>query len=154
MQKANEPIWFNRESTDNNLPRTSIFVGTPCHSEVSIHYTQALIEFQQACFKKKLSVSFHLIKSSLVTQGRNLCVAGFLESDATHLLFIDSDIYFHAKSIFAMLDADKDIISVPYPLKTLMWEKAFDKMKKGQIKEPNDIRKACLLYTSPSPRDS
>ena len=55
-----------------------MFVATPVHSEVSIHYTQALIEFQQECFKKKLKVSFHLIKSSLVTQGRNLSVAGFL----------------------------------------------------------------------------
>ena len=93
-----------------------------------------------------MRVSFHLIKSSLVTQGRNLCVAGFLESNATHLLFIDSDIYFQAKSIFAMLKADKHIISVPYPLKTLMWEKAFNKMQQGKIKHPDDIRRALHTY--------
>ena len=33
-------------------------------------------------WRKKLKQSFHLIKSSLVTQGRNLCVAAFLESKA------------------------------------------------------------------------
>ena len=108
-----------------------ILIGTPVHSDVSIHYTQALLEFQQECFKKKIGLSFSLIKSSLVTQGRNLCVASFLESDATHLLFIDSDIYFQAKSIFSMLKADKDIIGVPYPVKTLMWEKAFEKNAEG-----------------------
>ena len=124
-EKAIEPLWKDSEDKFKNI---QLFVATPVHSEVSIHYTQALIEFQQECFKKKLKVSFHLIKSSLVTQGRNLSVAGFLESKATHLLFIDSDIYFQSKSIFTMLEANKDIISVPYPLKTLMWDKAFKKM--------------------------
>ena len=142
-EKAVEPLWVEEPEDYKNF---QLFVATPVHSEVSIHYTQALIEFQQMCFKKKLKVSFHLIKSSLVTQGRNLSVAGFLESKATHLLFIDSDIYFQGKSIFSMLKADKHVISVPYPLKTLMWEKAFQKMKEGRIKSPDDIRRALHTY--------
>ena len=142
-QKATEPLWLEKVDEFKNI---ELFVATPVHSEVSIHYTQALIEFQQMCFKKKLKVSFHLIKSSLVTQGRNLSVAGFLESKATHLLFIDSDIYFQGKSIFSMLKADKHIISVPYPLKTLMWDKAFQKMREGRIKSADDIRRALHTY--------
>ena len=142
-EKAIEPLWVEEPEDYKNF---QLFVATPVHSEVSIHYTQALIEFQQMCFKKKLKVSFHLIKSSLVTQGRNLSVAGFLESKATHLLFIDSDIYFQGKSIFSMLKADKHIISVPYPLKTLMWDKAFQKMQEGRIKSADDIRRALHTY--------
>jgi|TARA_R100000030_G_scaffold53472_1_gene40192 hypothetical protein len=142
-EKATEPLWVEEPEDYKNF---QLFVATPVHSEVSIHYTQALIEFQQMCFKKKLKVSFHLIKSSLVTQGRNLSVAGFLESKATHLLFIDSDIYFQGKSIFSMLKADKHIISVPYPLKTLMWDKAFQKMREGRIKSADDIRRALHTY--------
>ena len=142
-EKATEPLWKESKEEFKDI---EVFVATPVHSEVSIHYTQALIEFQQECFKKKLKVSFHLIKSSLVTQGRNLSVAGFLESKATHLLFIDSDIYFQGKSIFTMLKADKHIISVPYPLKTLMWEKAFKKMQEGKIKSADDIRRALHTY--------
>ena len=142
-EKSIEPLWKENKDQYKDI---EVFVATPVHSEVSIHYTQALIEFQQMCFKKKLKVSFHLIKSSLVTQGRNLSVAGFLESKATHLLFIDSDIYFQGKSIFSMLKADKHIISVPYPLKTLMWEKAFQKMQEGRIKSADDIRRALHTY--------
>ena len=142
-EKSIEPLWKENKDQYKDI---EVFVATPVHSEVSIHYTQALIEFQQECFKKKLKVSFHLIKSSLVTQGRNLSVAGFLESKATHLLFIDSDIYFQGKSIFTMLKADKHIISVPYPLKTLMWEKAFKKMQEGKIKSADDIRRALHTY--------
>ena len=148
-ETAIKPLW----KTDTGQSKEIIFVGTPVHSEVSIHYTQALIELQQECFKKKVPISFHLNKSSLVTQGRNLCVAGFLESNATHLLFIDSDIYFQSKSIFSMLAADKDIISVPYPLKTLMWDKAYEKMQQGKIKSADDIRRALHTYPMKVPND-
>ncbi len=151
-EKAIEPLWKEQQDEFKNF---EVFVATPVHSDVSIHFTQALIEFQKDCFYKKLKVSFHLVKSSLVTQGRNLSVAGFLESKATHLLFIDSDIYFQGKSIFTMLKADKHIISVPYPLKTLMWDKAFKKMQEGRIKTPDDIRKALHTYPMkvPNPND-
>ncbi|QGZ17707.1 hypothetical protein HTVC023P_gp78 [Pelagibacter phage HTVC023P] len=153
FEKATTPLW--KKDSDKKIEKSpyEIFVGTPVHSDVTIHYTQALIEFQGECFKRKTKVSFHMMKSSLVTQGRNLCVAGFLESPATHLLFIDSDIYFQAKTIFKMLEADKDIISVPYPLKTLMWDKAFDKMKQGKIKSGNDIRRALHTYPMKVPDD-
>ena len=149
FEKATKPLWktaVKELKSKKDKPTPQIFLASPVHSDVSMHYTKALLEFQQECFKEKIQVQFQLIKSSLVTQGRNLCVAGFLESKATHLLFIDSDIYFQGKSIFAMLNADKDIISVPYPLKTLMWEKAFRKMQEGKIKTPDDIRRALHTY--------
>ena len=67
------------KDTDKIIQKSphEIFVGTPVHSDVTIHYTQALIEFQGECFKEKIKVSFHMMKSSLVTQGRNLCVQVF-----------------------------------------------------------------------------
>jgi len=145
MQKPNEPIWFNKDKTvvenkdtyqtiktntvtEINIGEQSphkIMVCTPCHSDVSMHYTQAVLKFQQACWAKKIQVSFTLLKSSLVTQGRNLCVAEMLnhEDNYTHLLFIDSDIDFNSETIFKMLDFDKDVIGVPYPMKTLNWDK-------------------------------
>ena len=124
-----------------------IFVATPVHDQCSIHYAQGLLEFQQLCFKKNVEVTFQIMKSSLVTQGRNLCVSGFIESNCTHMLFVDSDILFNAESIFKMIERDKDVIAIPYPLKTLMWDKAFKKMQNGEIKKPDDIRK--WLHTYP-----
>ena len=73
----------------------SLFVATPVHSDVSIHYFKACLEFQKECFVRKIPVMFQVMKSSLVTQGRQLCVSGFMESDCTHMLFIDSDISFN-----------------------------------------------------------
>jgi len=111
-----------------------IFVATPVHSDVSIHYFKACLEFQKECFIRKIPVMFQVMKSSLVTQGRQLCVSGFMESDCTHLLFIDSDISFNFKMIERMINYDKDICLVPYPIKGL----DFDKIKK-RIKEGCDI---------------
>jgi len=147
------PIWKNNNqprSTDNVLkkqPPYSIFVATPVHDQCSIHYAQGLLEFQKECMKRNVDVAFQIMKSSLVTQGRNLCVSGFLDSGLTHMLFVDSDILFNAESIFKMIERDKDVIAIPYPLKTLMWDKAFNKMKKGEIKKGDDIRR--WLHTYP-----
>ena len=143
--KATVPMWKSDKELNLKNP-ISLFVATPVHSDCSIHYTQALLELQKVCLNKGIPITFQLMKSSLVTQGRNLCVAGFLESNCTHMLFVDSDIYFHANSIISMLKKEKDLISIPYPLKTLMWDKALEKMKKGELKNEEDIRKSLHTY--------
>ena len=70
-----------------------------------------------------------LMKSSLVTQGRNLCVSEFLNSGYTHLLFIDSDILFNADSIFKMIEKDQEVLSIPYPMKVIQWDKVLNKWR-------------------------
>ena len=170
MQKPNEPIWFNKDKTvvenkdtyqtiktntvtEINIGEQSsykIMVCTPCHSDVSMHYAQAVLKFQQACWVKKIQVSFTLLKSSLVTQGRNLCVAEMLnhEDNYTHLLFIDSDIDFNSETIFKMLDFDKDIIGVPYPMKTLSWDKIWKRnnLKQTTINSGDDLSKIGFTF--------
>ena len=125
MQDANKPIWINQEPVKKTNNRTCIYLATPVHSECSVHYTLALLNFQLECHKRDIDVSFALLKSSLVTQGRNLCVSNFLEiqDPYTHFLFIDSDIEFQAETIFKMIEADKEVIAAPYPLKDINWEK-------------------------------
>jgi len=136
MQDPNKPIWIdseNKKITTINLEEAfkdkkspiSIYVATPVHSECSIHYTQSLLTFQLACLQQNIKVSFSLLKSSLVTQGRNLCVSNFMESEDSysHFLFIDSDIDFEPETIFKMIEADKEVIAAPYPLKAIDWDK-------------------------------
>ena len=176
MSKPNEPIWFNKDKSvvanddtyqtiktnkvNSNENVTEINIGdisphrimvcTPCHSDVSMHYTQAVLKFQQECWKKKIHCSFTLLKSSLVTQGRNLCVAETLNhpDKYTHLLFIDSDIDFNAKTIFKMLDFDKDIIGVPYPMKTLSWDKMWRRInfKENAVSSAKDLAKSGFTF--------
>jgi len=173
MPKPNEPIWFNVDKTETanddtyqtiktnkvenkmveiNLGTSphKIMVCTPCHSDVSMHYCQAVLKFQMACSNEGIQCSFTLLKSSLVTQGRNLCVAEFLnhEDKYTHLLFIDSDIDFDHKPIFKMLEFDKDIISLPYPMKLLSWDKIWRRLntKEDAISNEKDLATAGFTY--------
>jgi len=146
MQDPSKPIWFKEDQPEQNKTQElkpkkfSIFVGTPVHGDVSIHYLQACLDFQKHCIKNNVLVSFQVMKSSLVTHGRNLCVSSFMESSHTHLLFVDSDIEFQTQSIFKMIASDKDVISVPYPLKQMFWEKAWERMSKGDIKNAKDLK--------------
>ena len=152
MQDPSKPIWFKKPEEVENInkeEKISIMVCTPVHSEVSMHYTQALLEFQKFCMLKNIWVSFVILKSSLVTQGRNLCVANFLNADHkyTHLLFIDSDINFTPESIFEMIALDREVIAIPYPMKTINWDKV-DRLSK-EIKYKNSTELSTLGFTYP-----
>jgi hypothetical protein len=144
----NKPIWINKKQ-EKPKKNISIFVATPVHSECSIHYTQSLLQFQQTCMLNNIYVTFTLLKSSLVTQGRNLCVNGLLEAGDKYdyLLFIDSDIEFRYETIMKMIEADKDIIACPYPLKNLDWHKISKRIKRGESVEPGAL--ATKGYTWP-----
>jgi len=150
----NQPIWFNKEpTTEINLNTINknvkkIFVATPCHSDVTMHYCQSVLTFQKDCMQKNILVSFSLLKSSLVQQGRNLCVAEFLNDPENYdyLLFIDSDIDFQSETIFTMMDKDKDIIACPYPMKTLDWDKSWKRLNDEKIDEANHLQKAGFTF--------
>ena len=45
MPDPSKPLWLNEER------ELGIYVATPVHSYVSIHYTQSLLEFQKACIE-------------------------------------------------------------------------------------------------------
>ncbi len=154
MQDPSKPIWFKKVNEENktvvNLgrPTTRLYVATPVHSECSIHYTQSLLKFQQLCIMNNIMVSFSLLKSSLVTQGRNLCVANFLgdPNDPTHLLFIDSDIDFRFETILKMLKFDKEVIAAPYPMKHIHWEQIWERLQQGKIKTKDELMRAGFIY--------
>ena len=148
MQDPSKPIWFNKNINERVIdisePKYKIFVATPVHSECSIHYTQALLKFQKQCMMNSIMVSFSLLKSSLVTQGRNLCVANFLKDpiNYTHLLFIDSDIDFKFDTIMKMLKFDREVIATPYPMKHIHWDQIWDRVQKGKIKNIEELKRA------------
>ena len=151
MIENHEPIWFtdgprNTEQNKDFKPYT-LLVATPVHSDVSMHYTQSLLHLQKWCFHNKVRIGFQLMKSSLITQGRNMCVAEFLKKDFTHLLFIDSDIAFNEGAAGRLIEANKDVISIPYPLKDMNWDKGFKMIQEGKIKSALDLKnKAFYRY--------
>jgi hypothetical protein len=155
MQDASRAIWFKKEEvktetiqTDSfNFNNVKLLVATPVHSEVSIHYTESLLTLQGMGNSLGLTIDFLLLKSSLVTQGRNLCVANFLnKKEYTHMLFIDSDISFDPSCVVKLLKCDKDVISIPYPMKTINWNKVHGRVQDDKNISMEDLSKSGFTY--------
>ena len=121
-----------------------LMVCTPVHSSVSVFYTKACLDLQKKFISDGIEIEFQQIRSSLVTEGRNLCVAAFLNSDYSHMLFVDSDIEFSVKSVIRLFNSNYEIALIPYPKKLVSDEK----FKKDIIARPNhNIRTLGLQYS-------
>ena len=96
-----------------------LFVATPVHSEVSLHFMKSCLDLQKECLLNQTNITFQLMKSSLVTQGRNLCVASFLDSNADAMVFIDADISFSVRSIYRLFSCPYEVSLIAYPMKTI-----------------------------------
>jgi hypothetical protein len=121
--------------------KKSLFVATPMYGGMCAgYYTQSIMELNIALQKAGIQAAYSfMFNESLITRARNALTKGFLKSDATHLMFIDSDIKFRANDILAMLEADKDIICGIYPKKEINWLSVKQAMDAGV---PNDQLKA------------
>ena len=111
-----------------------LMVCTPVHSEVCLHYMKSCLDLQKECLLNNTSITFQLMKSSLVTQGRNLCVAAFISSKCQQMCFIDADIAFSVRSIYRLFECPYEVTLVPYPMKTV----DANKFRKDDIKRPSD----------------
>ena len=161
MQDASKPIWFKKEEVNTNISNEDVkidigdldfkkmrlLVATPVHSEVSMHYAESLLTLQGTGHSLGLVIDFLLLKSSLVTQGRNLCVSNFLnKKEYTHMLFIDSDISFDPSSVFKLLRCNKDVISIPYPMKTINWNKVHGRIQDQKDININDLSRSGFMF--------
>ena len=118
----------------NEINKDHLMVCTPVHSEVSIHYMKACLDLQKECILNKTKITFQLMKSSLVTQGRNLCASAFMNSDAAQMLFIDSDIEFSTRSVYRLFKSAHEVSLIPYPMK----QKTDAKFRKDFETRPDD----------------
>ena len=84
------------------------------------------------------------LNESLITKTRNLLTHSFLNSDCTHLLFIDSDIGFDADQLIRFMKTDKPVLCGVYPKKNLNWSKVTNAVRSGI--PPNNLLRHSLDY--------
>jgi GT2 family glycosyltransferase len=99
----------------------NVFFATPCYGGLlTDQYFLSMFRATQELIKHGINFRITTLRNeSLITRGRNILTAMFLDSGASHLFFIDADIEFQADSIVRMLAMDKDIIAGAYPKKSL-----------------------------------
>lgn len=100
-----------------------VFIATPMYGGMAAAtYTMSLVHTPAVFFKHGVGLDFSCASNdSLVTRARNYLTFQFLNSPATHLMWIDADIGFDPLDIIKMVQADKDIVCGIYPKKEIHW---------------------------------
>ena len=140
---------FEVKVSIEELRKRKLFLATPMYGGNCVGmYTRAIADLSAVCAKYGIPLQLYfLFNESLITRARNYCADEFLRSDATHMLFIDSDIGFNPQDVLALLamqddDSDYDVIGAPYPKKCISWEKIKMAVDKGVADEdPNKLEK-------------
>ena len=94
--------------------KPSIYLATICYGgQAHAEYMAALLAFRPACAARGVDLQIDLAAGeALVGRGRATLMAKFLATDATHLLFAESDRAFDTKEVFRLLDANQDVSEV------------------------------------------
>jgi hypothetical protein len=110
-----------------------IFIATPMYGGLCVGgYTVGLLNSVQEFMRNGMQMYYaHMVNESLITRARNTLAYDFLDTDATHLMFIDADITFNPADIISMVKADKDIICGLYPKKEMNWKTVAEAVKSG-----------------------
>lgn len=142
------------EVTTEELRKYSIMVGTPMYGgQCDGLFCKSTNELATLCTQHGISLRFYyLFNESLIQRARNYVVDEFLRSDATHLMFIDADIGFKASDVLALLAIQTaypdqyDILTAPYPKKTIAWEKVKQAVDRGFAENPFDLANFAADY--------
>ena len=97
--------------------KPKVYVATPCYDMMRVETCVSLLDTFSALGGSGIECRFKSVKTSLVTHGRNLLTAGFLDSGFDYMLFVDADVAFKPVAVMRMLVPKKDIICTPYRIK-------------------------------------
>ena len=135
------------EMTTDELRKYSIFLGTPMYGgNCSGMFCKSTSDLSKLCAQHGIELQeYFLFNESLVQRARNYVVDEFLRSKCTHMIFVDADIGFNPKDVLTLLalqvsDPEKyQIMTAPYPKKTIAWEKVKTAVKNGKAENPTDL---------------
>ena len=133
----------------SELQKRKLFVATPMYGGACAGmFTRSVADLSAICAKYQIPLQLYfLFNESLITRARNYCVDEFMRSEATHLMFIDSDIGFNPQDVLALLalmtdESPYDVMGGPYPKKCISWEKIKQAVDKGVAdKDANVLEK-------------
>lgn len=99
--------------------KPKIFVGTPCYNGAyAAGYVIGLMALGRRAVKGEFDLVYppH-IGDSLVTRARNGVLHTFLQTDCTHLMWIDDDITFTPDDVLSLVNSGYDFTCGAYPKK-------------------------------------
>ena len=105
--------------------KDKLFIPVICYNHTAnTEYMISLIKLTHHLRDNNIEYClFPIVFESLIPRARNAAVAHFLNSDYSHLFFIDSDIEFDPESVIKLLRHNKKVISGVYPKKYQVLER-------------------------------
>lgn len=141
-----DPNAFKLQVSVEELRKKKLFLATPMYGGQNAGmFNRSVADLSAMCAMYQIPLQiYYLFNESLITRARNYCVDEFLRSNATHLMFIDSDIGFDPKDVLALLalqsdESEYDVIGGPYPKKCVAWEKIKRAVDKGVADEDPNV---------------
>lgn len=124
----------------DDVRKNKFFVATPCYGgQLMEPYFRSTVKLMTFFNQHHIPLAFGTIANeSLVTRARNVLLAYFLNSDYTHLLFIDADIEFQVEDVLKLYAADKDVAVGAYPKKGVAWQRIKENILNNPSKELTD----------------
>ena len=132
-----------------DVRQRKLFLAVPMYGgQCAGMFARSVADLTSLCTQYGIQLQLYfLFNESLITRARNYCADEFMRSNATHLMFIDSDIGFNPNDVIALLalqddSSPYDVIGGPYPKKCISWEKIKLAVDKGVADEdPNTLEK-------------
>jgi len=127
------------------MTQKTLFIATPMYGGLcNGSYTLGMLLMPGVLGGAGIGMQYaHMMNESLITRARNSLAHDFLNTDCTHMMFIDADIGFNPADILPMIQADKDIICGLYPKKEINWVQVEAAVKAGvpadQLKDHTGI---------------
>ncbi len=114
----------------------SIMIGLPCLDWIK---TETVFSFFQNASTIDYPAYIHFQKGVYVHDARNKIVKKFLESTASHLMFVDSDIQFPSDGINKLMKLDKDIAGGIYFRRQVPHLPTINRIKGKALEIPTDF---------------
>jgi len=121
-----------------------IAYGGLVHSDFMMSMTSLFLHMSQ---KQMLATTRPIWFESLISRGRNAGAAFTLSTDATHLMFVDTDVSFDPKDFFRLLSLDKDVAVGLYPKKYIS-DRKMDILFKKYSEPPKIWRNLATDFSS------
>lgn len=114
--------------------QTKIFLAVPMYGgQCTGVFVQSLLALQGLFSSQGITLCCaFMFNESLITRARNNLAHQFLETDCTHLLFIDADMKFFAEDVFRMVVTDKDLMVAICPKKEINWGTVKEAAMRGE----------------------
>lgn len=96
---------------------TKLFIATPAFDgKVNVSYACSLAETRHYMAVHAIECVIRIHTSgSLLVRERNDLIKAFLETDCSHMLFVDSDISWNPRDVQRMINFDEDFVASLYP---------------------------------------